>query len=73
MKVKIGDKLYDSEKEPIMLIFDNDASRMQHAKNLAGFPAKEGERKYCVSPKGTPEIEIRQFMGETDTDTPLIR
>ena len=62
MKVKIGDQIFDSEKEPVMLIFTNDSDRWTHANNINNFPIKEGERKYCVYPKGTPKEEVERFM-----------
>lgn len=55
MRVKIGDKIYDSKKEPIMLILEeynkNDIRNMH-----------EDARKYCEFPDTMSEDEIKEFM-----------
>ena len=56
MKVKIGDKIYDSSDEPIMLIIGDTE------KNLIANMADDAT-KYCSFPdKGYTEEQIKEFM-----------
>lgn len=55
MKVKIGDKIYDSRKEPIMLILsDRDKEDILNM-NLDA-------HKFCSFPSSWDEKEIEEFM-----------
>lgn len=55
MKIKIGDKIYDSNEEMIMLILDeNDKENISNM-------SKE-ETKYCSYPENTEFEEVVQFM-----------
>lgn len=58
MKVKTGDKVYDAEDQPIMLILT-----AADKKNIQRMP--EENSKYCVHPTGYSDEEIDEFMGET--------
>ena len=55
MKVKIGDKIYDSKDEPIMIILDDynkvDISMMD-----------DEDFNYCVFPDSMSEEEVLRFM-----------
>lgn len=62
MKVKIGNNIYDSEKELIMLIFESDSSKNQVVEHLKNMQPKEGVRMYLQSPKGTTVEEAEKFM-----------
>lgn len=62
MKVKIGDKIYDSEKEPIMLIFDNDKQKDQITQHLSNMEIKEGIRKYIQFPELYSIDDAKEFM-----------
>jgi len=54
MKVKIGDKIYDSNVEPIMLILDDiDKQRISWMGD---------QHKYCSYPDGTEVNKIIKFM-----------
>lgn len=54
MKVKIGDTIYDSNIEPIMLILDVDDKN-----NISNM----GEQtKYCSFPENTETEKVVQFM-----------
>ncbi|AEO93657.1 gp398 [Bacillus phage G] len=57
MRVKIGDKIYDSEKEPIMLIlepYDKECISSMH----------QDATKYCTFPDGYTEEQVLKFMEE---------
>jgi hypothetical protein len=58
MKVKIGNKIYDSKDEPIMIIFNDyekiDISTME----------EDEEYEYCVFPDHIKEEEILRFMND---------
>ena len=55
MKVKIGNIIYDSNDQPIMLILDeNDRENISQMEEKA--------TKYCSFPDGSPEEEIKKFM-----------
>jgi hypothetical protein len=55
MRVKIGNKVYDPNTEPIMLIL-SDADKAK----IAGMPAEN--RRYCMYPLGMSESTIDAFM-----------
>lgn len=55
MKVKIGNKIYDSSKEPILLILDEEDKR-----NLERM--EEGAIKFLSFPKGMDLNEAKNFM-----------
>ena len=68
MKIKVGDKIYDANEEPVMLIFENEMQKVavgQHLINMA-----EGARKYCMFPEGMDKEVIKAFM-KTDGNKPL--
>lgn len=59
MKVKIGNEIYDSSKEPIMLILtdiDKDLISRMHPKAF----------KYCAFPDTWQENEIKKWMAVYD-------
>jgi hypothetical protein len=62
MKIKIKDKVYDSNKEPILIIFDNDEQRKTMGTQLLNMKEKGGIRRYCQYPTGYDENKIRRFM-----------
>ena len=56
MKVKIGDKIYDGENEPVMVILTD-----EDKKNIAGMASAHD--RYCVFPDGLMgEEELVNFM-----------
>jgi hypothetical protein len=55
MKVKIGDTIYDSKKEPIMVILED--YNKEHIANM-----HKDSRKYCEFPDEISETDIRKFM-----------
>jgi hypothetical protein len=60
MKVKIGDKIYDADEEPIMLIFEGENQVKAVAKHLSEMASES--KKYCMFPSGMEEKIIREFM-----------
>jgi hypothetical protein len=56
MKIKIGDKIYDSNKEPIMLILDEE--------DVSNISNMEEQRKYCGYPEDMIMEDIIKFMNE---------
>lgn len=61
MKVKIGNKIYEASKEPILLILNE-----QDKKNIANMFSTA--TKYCAFPdEGYTEEEIREFMKIVNT------
>jgi hypothetical protein len=58
MKVKIGEKIYDSEKEPIMVIL-SDADK----KNIHNMLPTA--TKYCSFPDEIPLEDVKEFMKTT--------
>ena len=55
MKVKIGNKIYDSKDEPIMVILSE-----QDKTNIASMTPTA--HKYCCYPDEIPVERIREFM-----------
>ncbi len=62
MRVKIGDRIYDSSNEPIMLIFESDADRIKFANYLVSMVEKEGIRKVLQAPDIMTKESIKNFM-----------
>lgn len=60
MKVVIRDKVYDADKEPIMIIFSSDKERLSVIKDLSDMAAKEGERGYVMYPDNS-ETDMKDF------------
>jgi hypothetical protein len=62
MKVKIGNKIIDSNDQPIMIIFD------EGEKELIG--SMEGQAmKYCSFPESSKIPDIEEFMITDQGDT----
>ena len=55
MKVKIGNKIYDSTVQPIMLILED--YEKEHIKNMI-----PESKKYCSFPEFVSKEEIEKFM-----------
>ena len=55
MKIKIGTKIYDSEKEPIMLILTDQDKR--NIKNM-----HPSANRFCSFPNSVDNKEIETFM-----------
>ncbi len=55
MKVKIKNKIYDADKEPIMIILSE-----QDKINIAGMDKEH--TKYCVYPTETSKEYLKEFM-----------
>jgi len=63
IKIKIGDIIVDTAKEPAMLIF-TEANRQTLIDNLINMPPspEDAVRKYCIYPDGSNLEEIKTFM-----------
>jgi hypothetical protein len=57
MRVKIGNKIYDSKIEPIMIIFEE--YNKEDIRNM-----DDESTKYCEYPDGISTDEIAKFMHE---------
>lgn len=55
MKVKIGNTIFDSEKEPILLILNE-----EDQKNITNM--KEGTTKFCSFPSDLNIENVKKFM-----------
>lgn len=56
MKVKVGDRVYDGEKEPVMVILSDDDK-----KNIASMSPKD--TKYCSFPtSGVTPGEVQEWV-----------
>jgi len=63
MKIKCKFGVIDTDKEGVMLCFENDEERIKHGNNLLNvFKPKEGQRKYAVFPDGSTNEEMMEFM-----------
>jgi hypothetical protein len=62
MKVKIKDNIFDSEVEPIMLIFDTDNERITTGQNISNMKPMDTIRKYCSYPKDIDKLKITEFI-----------
>jgi hypothetical protein len=61
MQIKIKNKIYDSNEEPIMLIFKSDKERLEVIKHLTSMKPKRGIRKYVQAPAGMPMEKMQKF------------
>jgi len=61
MIVKIGDKVYDAEEEPIMLILSD-----SDKENLANMHSDKN--KFITFPEGMDIKEVREFMKIEDKE-----
>lgn len=62
MFIKIGTKIYDSNCEPIMIIFNDDTERIQTGKLISEMEPTVGQRKFVSYPDSYPVEEIKEFM-----------
>ena len=62
MKLKIKNKIYDAEKEPVMIVFKDDKEKDFIAERIYNMGYKVGERKYCAYPKDYPIEKIEKFV-----------
>lgn len=60
MKVKVGNKIYDPEKEPMMLIFESEHDRMRIITHLVGM--EETAKTYCMFPDTMSKKDAEEFM-----------
>ena len=60
MKVKIGDKIFDANDEPVLLIFNSEMERTTVGQHLLNMPPEA--RKYCTYPDNMDENDITRFM-----------
>jgi hypothetical protein len=60
MKIKIGDKITDSNVESVVLIFDSIQDKKEFRKNLRGMAVTE--LKFDILPNATPQNGINKFM-----------
>lgn len=61
MEVKIGNKIYSGDDEPIMVIL-NDKDK----ENISKMNSKSW--KYCVHPNNMPREKVAEFMGIVSRD-----
>lgn len=57
MKVKVGDKIYSADEEPVMVIL-SDVDKL----NILNYIRTTDFTKYCAAPDNLTEEEIRKFM-----------
>ena len=61
MRVKIGDKIYDSESEPIMLIMNEvDKDNISNTKKIH----EDGTLRFTTFPSGMEVEPVREWMVE---------
>lgn len=65
MKVKIGNKIYDSCKEPIMIILDEEDK--YNISNML-----ESDTEYCSYPEDMDYIDVKSFMVIKNNTKPKI-
>lgn len=63
MKVKVGESLYDSKDEPVMVILDDVDKEV-----IAGMAPNQ--HRYCTGPNKMSEREIDDFMDVSEAATP---
>lgn len=65
MKIKIRHQIHDSDKEPILLILDEE-DRQTIMEMIEGkwkwTEVEEGISKHCIFPNYVPENKIKEFM-----------
>jgi len=65
MKIYLRGELIDTEKEVVVMLFENDDDRINHANNISNMEPKEGaKRLYAIFPDSTPVEEVREIMSQ---------
>jgi len=66
MKVKAGNSIYDTDKEPVLFVFANNDELVDHIKNLIDMlnHPNTGTRKIVCFPDDMPLTEGKKFMEE---------
>lgn len=62
MEIKINDQIIDPNKEPVAIIFKDDAERKFIASLLTDMEDKEGERWLAFFPSLFPKEDREKFM-----------
>lgn len=63
MKIKIGENIYDPEREIIAICFDNDRERLKISKQIEkNFRLKPGKRVFTIGPDGIKLSTIQEFI-----------
>jgi hypothetical protein len=60
MKIKIGNTIYDSETEPIMIIFESDKDRKSIVSHISNM--QDGSTKYVQYPNDMKYDDVKNFM-----------
>jgi hypothetical protein len=55
MMVKVGNKTYNSEQEPLMIIFEESEKEMVSQ-------MRKTDKKFCVHPESMTQDEVFKFM-----------
>ena len=66
MKVKIGNRVFDADDQPIMLYFEDSSESQTVAMQL--FNMATDSRKYCMYPDDTDATKILNFMNTDKYD-----
>ena len=72
MFVKIEGRLYNSEEQPILLIFSDDNSRKEVATHLSNMEDKNAIRKYLSAPSGFGEDRLRELLNLPEAEEKII-
>lgn len=62
MKVKIGENIYDSNNEPIALVFLDDTERIDISNRLGNMAPRKGARIYMEYPDGRLIVEAEKYI-----------
>lgn len=62
MKVKIQDRIYDSAKEPLMLVWETQEELDKFVQTLQQMEPKDGVRKFVEFPDTLDIERVKEFM-----------
>ena len=62
MKIKVGKKLYDTNIEPVLILFEAEEEKIFHIKSLLDMNGKEGQLGYAVFPLDYPQDKLQRFL-----------
>lgn len=62
MKVKIGNTIYDSNVEPIAIVFDTDAERIATGNHISMMQPRTGIRVYLQYPYAMSKKDAESFV-----------
>lgn len=66
MKVKVGNRIYDANNEPISIIFEKDSERIAAGEQISNMAKSDAQRQFVQYPRGMDPADIDRFTDLSD-------